>query len=107
MSDKKKAKTYMSESGINPKGYRFESGIKALFDDVTSYSEWSERTRGYCILFNLGEGECVSFQQLNALSELLGTDSINLKPATEGHRYSSVTFESGTPTEIECWAIPV
>lgn len=89
------------------KPFKFERVIKALFGDVTSYSEWSERNNGYCVLFNLGEGEEVTFQQLNALSELLGTNSINLKPATQGSSYSSVTFESGTPTEIQCWAIRI
>lgn len=86
--------------------HMFESSIRALFDNVSNYFESKDPVKGYSLSFNLSEG-AVTFQQLNALSEIIQSDSIDLVPATEGVRYSSVTYESGSPTQIRCWGIPV
>lgn len=42
----------------------------------------------------------VTFAMLQALSEALGTDKIDIRPAEEGQRYSSWTYDPATPAKI-------
>ena len=86
---------------INPKAYLFEKSIKALFGFKPNYyAEHKDPERGYCVAFVAQQGHNLTFQQLNALSALLGTDEIDFSTGREGHWHSTRTFDDGSPPEF-------
>lgn len=88
---------------INPKAYRFKAGVAAILGwTPESYSEQADPTFGYRVMFRAEAGHDLTFQQLNQLSELLGTDEINFTTGREGYRYSSWTYDDGSPPDFDC-----
>jgi hypothetical protein len=97
---------------INPKAYFFKEGIQAIFGfDLENYREYSESgdatKPGYGVEFQLGKDHELTFKQLNALSELLGTDCINFTTGESGYYYSSWTYDDGSPPVMRCWGCKV
>ena len=91
-------------STINPKAYRFKEPIKELFGwEPKCYAEHKDPERGYCVAFVADQGHNLTFQQLNALSILLGTDEINFSTGREGYWYSSRTYDDGGSPEFNCY----
>lgn len=89
---------------INPKAYLFKKSIEALFGwKPNHYAEHKDPDRGYCVAFEAQQGHNLTFQQLNALSALLGTDEIDFSTGREGYRYSSYTYDDGGPPEFTCY----
>ena len=89
---------------INPKAYLFEKSIEALFGFKPNYyAEHKDPERGYCVAFVAQQGHNLTFQQLNALSALLGTDEIDFSTGREGYWHSTRTFEDGSPPEFNCF----
>jgi len=89
---------------INPKAYLFEKSIKDLFGFKPNYyAEHKDPERGYCVSFVAEQGHSLTFQQLNALSALLGTDEIDFSTGREAYWYSTQTFDEGSPPEFNCF----
>lgn len=66
--------------------------------DLDGVSCWQAKPGVFRVEIVLSSG--VTFAMLQALSSTFETDQINLEPHEPGHRYSSWTYDEGSPAKI-------
>lgn len=78
---------------------RLETKLKEIFQSVGHLD-----VRPPFVGFTCDSNQC-SLKNLNALSELLGTDAINFQGREEEYRYSSWTSDTERYGQIECFDV--